>query len=90
LVRPPRIAECPIQFEAEIVAWHDPGASWPGDRPEAFQIVEAKVVRVHARRDIVVPGTNHIDTARWKPLLYMFRHYFETGGDLGRTFKAEA
>lgn len=90
LVRPPRIAECPIQFEAEIVAWHDPGASWPQDRPEAFQIVEARVVCVHARPEIVVPGTNHIDTAKWKPLLYMFRHYFETGADLGRTFKAEA
>lgn len=89
LVRPPRIAECPIQFEAEIVGWHDPGASWPRDRPEAFQIVEAKVLRVHARRDIVIPGTNHIDTARWNPLLYMFRHYFGTGADLGRTFKAE-
>lgn len=90
LVRPPRIAECPIQLEAEIVAQHDPGECWPQDRPEAFQIVEARVLRVHAHRDIVIPGTNHIDTDRWKPLLYMFRHYFETGSDLGRTFKAEA
>lgn len=32
-VRPLRIAECPIQFEAEVVAWHDPGAGWPGGRP---------------------------------------------------------
>jgi flavin reductase (DIM6/NTAB) family NADH-FMN oxidoreductase RutF len=89
LVRPPRIAECPIQMEAEIVASHDSGGNWPGDRPEAFQIVEAKVVRVHAHRRIMVPDTNHIDTAQWQPLLYVFRHYFGTGPDLGRTFKAE-
>jgi len=89
LVRPPRIAECPIQMEAEIVASHDPGGNWPSGRPEAFQIVEAKVVRVHAHKRIVIPGTNHIDTARWQPLLYVFRHYFGTGSDLGRTFKAE-
>lgn len=89
VVRPLRIAECPIQFEAEVVAWHEPGGDWPHDRPEAFQIVEAKVVRVHAHRDIVVPGTNHIDTAKWQPLLYVFRHYFGTGPDLARTFKAE-
>lgn len=89
LVRPPRIAECPIQFEAEIVASHAPAPDWPDDRPEAFQIIETKVVRVHARRDIVLPGTNHIDTGKWDPLLYMFRHYFGTGPDLGRTFKAE-
>ncbi len=38
---------------------------------------------------IVVPGTSHIDTARWSPLLYVFRHYFGTGPDLGRTFKSE-
>jgi hypothetical protein len=24
----------------------------------------------------------------WKPLFYVFRHYFSTGADLGKTFKA--
>jgi len=89
VVRPLRIAECPIQFEAEVVASHDPAGNWPEERPEAFQIVEARVVQVHAHRNIVVPGTNHIDTAKWSPLLYVFRHYFGTGPDLGRTFKSE-
>ncbi len=89
VVRPLRIAECPIQFEAEVVACHDPGDDWSPERPEAFQIIEAKVVKVHAHRNIVVPGTHHIDTAKWGPLLYVFRHYFGTGPDLGRTFKAE-
>jgi len=90
LVRPLRILECPIQFEAELVACHDPGADWPEDRPEAFLIVEVKVLRVHAHRRIIIPGTNHIDTARWSPLLYVFRHYFGTGLELGRTFKSGA
>jgi len=89
VVQPLRIAECPIQFEAEVVASHDPAGDWPEGRPEAFQIIEAKVVRVHAHRNIVVPGSNHIDTAKWSPLLYVFRHYFGTGTDLGRTFKSE-
>jgi flavin reductase (DIM6/NTAB) family NADH-FMN oxidoreductase RutF len=89
LVRPLRIAECPIQFEAEVVAAHPPGAEWPSERPESFSIVEAKVLRVHAHKDIVVAGTNHIDTSTWSPLFYVFRHYFGTGPDLGRTFKAE-
>lgn len=89
LVRPLRIAECPIQFEAELVAAHAPGGDWPAERPEAFWIIEVKVLRVHAHRNIVVPDTNHIDTAQWSPLLYVFRHYFGLGPDLGRTFKAE-
>ncbi len=90
IVMPQRIAECPIQFEAEVMDVHEPGGEWPGERPEAYQIIEARVVRVHAHRRVVIPGTNHIDTARWSPLLYVFRHYFGTGPDLGRTFKAEA
>ncbi|MBB3428165.1 flavin reductase (DIM6/NTAB) family NADH-FMN oxidoreductase RutF [Rhizobium sp. BK312] len=89
LVRPLRIAECPIQFEAEVVAAHPPGAEWPPERAEAFSIIEAKVLRVHAHKNIVIGDTNHIDTGRWSPLFYVFRHYFSTGPDLGRTFKAE-
>ncbi|MGD0642545.1 MAG: flavin reductase [Roseiarcus sp.] len=90
LVRPKRIAECALQFEAQVVALHDPGADWPAERPEAFAIVETRVLRVHAHRALVIPGTNLIDTGQWSPLLYVFRHYFGTGPDLGRAFKAEA
>jgi flavin reductase (DIM6/NTAB) family NADH-FMN oxidoreductase RutF len=89
MVRPLRIAECPLQFEAEIVACHTPGGDWPQERPETFQIIEAKVVRVHAHPAIVVPGTQHIDTQKWSPLLYVFRHYFGTGPNLGQSFKSE-
>ena len=89
IVRPPRIAECPIQFEAKVVAAHDAGSDRSTDQPASFQIIEARVLRVHAQRRIVIPGTNHIDTAAWSPLLYVFRHYFGVGPDLGRTFKAE-
>lgn len=89
LIRPARIAECPIQFEAEVVAWHAPG-EWPSERPETFYIIETKVLRVHAYKDILIPATNHIDTDQWHPLLYVFRHYFAKGLKLGQTFKAEA
>jgi flavin reductase (DIM6/NTAB) family NADH-FMN oxidoreductase RutF len=88
LVRPPRIAECPLQFEAEVVSAHQPGADWPKERPESFQIVEAKVLRVHAHKNIVIPDSNYVDTTRWSPLLYVFRRYFGTGPSLGQTFRA--
>ena len=90
LVRPSRIMECPLQFEAELVASHDSGGVWPSGIPEAFQIIEAQVLRVHAHKTLMIPDTNHVDTNKWSPLLYVFRHYFGTGPDLGRTFKAEA
>ena len=88
VVAPDRICECPIQMEAELVAAHAPG-DWPTDRPGSFYIFETRVRRVHARADLVVPGSQRIDPARWSPLLYVFRHYFGTGPELGKTFRAE-
>ncbi|NJP97735.1 flavin reductase family protein [Nonomuraea sp. FMUSA5-5] len=82
LVRPPRVAECPLQFEARAERV----------RPDAggrFLIVEAHVLRVHAARSIVVPGTDHVDPAAWSPLIYNFRHYFGPGSELGHNFRSE-
>jgi flavin reductase (DIM6/NTAB) family NADH-FMN oxidoreductase RutF len=81
-VRPPRVAGCPIQLEAH--------ADRVGhDASEDFLIVEARVLRVHADSRIIVPGTQHIDPARWSPLIYNFRHYFGLGPQLGINFRSE-
>ncbi|RBQ16648.1 flavin reductase family protein [Spongiactinospora rosea] len=80
LVRPPRVAGCPIQLEARA------GRVQPdvfGD----FLIVEAVVCKVHADSRIVVPGTDHIDPAAWSPLIYNFRHYFGLGPELGHSYR---
>lgn len=91
LVQPPRVAECPLQYEAEVVAAHAPGGgTWTVACPHDYAFLEVRVLRVHAHDDITIPGTNHIDSAKWHPLLYVFRHYVAAGVDLGRTFKAEA
>lgn len=60
LVRPPRVAECPIQLEARAERVQP-------DVSEGFVIVEAVVHKVHADSRIVVPGTDHIDPAAWSP-----------------------
>lgn len=84
-VRPPRIAQCPLQLEAKVQAIHRPAS------PSGlfFSIVETHVTAVHAMPSIVKPGTDHINTDRWSPLLYVFRHYFSTGQELARSFRAE-
>jgi flavin reductase (DIM6/NTAB) family NADH-FMN oxidoreductase RutF len=86
-VRPPRILQCPLQLEARVVAVHEPGLHWPSERPESFQIIETMITKVHAHSSIV-GDPNRIDVTAWKPLFYVFRHYFSTGADLGKTFKA--
>jgi flavin reductase (DIM6/NTAB) family NADH-FMN oxidoreductase RutF len=85
-VKPPRVAECPLQLEAKVTAIHEPATRPDG---EFFRIVETHVERVHASSSIVKPGTSHIDPQRWSPLLYVFRHYFGTGQEIGRSFRAE-
>jgi flavin reductase (DIM6/NTAB) family NADH-FMN oxidoreductase RutF len=82
LVGPPRVAECPLQMEARA-------AEVRPDASGEFVIVEARVLRVHAARGIVVPGTHHIDPVRWRPLIYNFRHYFGLGEELGHSFRSE-
>lgn len=83
-----RIAECPLQFEARLLACHRSAAEQP-DAPSTPLIIEVDVKQVYARRDIVIPGTNHVDTANWNPLFYVFRHYFGDAVDMGRNFRAE-
>ena len=82
LVRPPRVAECPLQLEARAADVSD------GVGAE-FLIVQAAVLRVHADPRIVVPGTQHVDPQRWSPLIYNFRHYFGLGTELGFTFRSQ-
>ncbi|MEU9397948.1 flavin reductase family protein [Streptomyces sp. NPDC048324] len=82
LVRPPRVAECPIQLEARAERVQLDAS---GD----FVIVEAVVCKVHADARIVVPGTDHIDPAAWSPLIYNFRHYFGLGPELGHSYRTQ-
>jgi len=82
LVRPPRVAECPLQLEARA-------ARVQPDVAGEFLIVEATVLRVHAHPGLVVPGTQHVDPSRWSPLIYNFRHYYGLGPELGHTFRSQ-
>ncbi|WP_405859509.1 flavin reductase family protein [Streptomyces sp. NBC_00090] len=81
-VRAPRVAECPLQLEAQVQR------SSP-DAEGHFLIVECAVARVHADRRIVVPGTQHIDPTLWSPLIFNFRHYQGLAPELGHCFTSE-
>ncbi|WP_431042052.1 flavin reductase family protein [Streptomyces sp. P1-3] len=82
VVRPPRVAECPLQLEARVRQL-TPSADG------VFWAVETEVLRVHADPRIVVPGTQHIDPALWSPLIFNFRHYHGLGPELGHGFRSE-
>lgn len=82
-IAPPRVAECPLQFEAAVARIHD-----ASDPQLGAVIVEAHVLRVHAHPNIV-QGESHINVSAWHPLLYVYRHYFGRGEYLGPTFRAD-
>ncbi len=88
VVQPSRILECPLQLEAKVLAIH---ACTPdqSELADECRIVEMQVVQVHAHENMVLIGTNHIDTSQWSPLLYVFRHYFGFAKKLGTNFRAE-
>jgi flavin reductase (DIM6/NTAB) family NADH-FMN oxidoreductase RutF len=86
IVKPPRIAECQLQFETilkNVLKIDD-------DPVEASGIaaVEVRVIKIHADEQLIVDD-KHIDPKKWNPLIYNFRHYYGLGDELGKTFKAE-
>jgi hypothetical protein len=72
-----------LQLEVTVTAIREIGPD------QAAACVETEVIRVHAHREIVAAGTNHVDPAKWKPLFYVFRHYFSRGSELGKALRAE-
>lgn len=81
LVDVPRVAEVPLQLEARV------RRVTPATTGE-FGIVEAEVLRVHAAKEITVDGTDHLDPAAWRPLIYAYRHFYDRGEEVGWTWKS--
>lgn len=88
-VNAPCIAEAPLQLEARLCRATPRTLDAWRSNAEGYVALELEVCRVHAHADIVVPGTSHIDPRHYRPLFYVFRHYFGRGPRLGSTFKAE-
>jgi flavin reductase (DIM6/NTAB) family NADH-FMN oxidoreductase RutF len=76
-VRAPRVEECRVQLEAEVVAVRAFGA-----RDERLAVpscaVELRILRVHADESILTDD-DRVDPERWRPLLMSFRHLFVRG-----------
>lgn len=86
VVKPPAIANCPIQLEA-ILEQYSIIDFAPDGSPDVA-VVTVKVVNVRVDENLVV-GTDHINPDLWSPLIYNFRHYYGLGDVLGKNFKAE-
>lgn len=84
LVRPPRVAECPIQLECRVVSVHPFGS--PTGHATAFEV---EVLRAHVDEHLVIPGTHHVDPLGWDPLIMKFCEFFGGGENVHPSKLAE-
>lgn len=76
LVRPPRVTECPVQMEAELMNSMGLMHDLP-DRRGALLALEVKILRTHVRNDLRLPGhANRIDPDRWRPMIMSFQELY--------------
>jgi flavin reductase (DIM6/NTAB) family NADH-FMN oxidoreductase RutF len=77
LVRPSRVAECPIQLECRLSAAH------PIDREDTHVTAfEVDVLRSHVEEELIIPGTHYIDPDAWDPLIMKFCEFYGGGENL--------
>ena len=70
------IKECPIHLETKVIDII---------KKDWFAIVVFEIQGIFVSEDILKDDT-HIDTKKWKPLIYKFREYTSTGERLGLNF----
>jgi flavin reductase (DIM6/NTAB) family NADH-FMN oxidoreductase RutF len=84
VVRPPRVAECPIQLECRVTLWYPFGR--PAIDATAFEV---EVLRAHVEEDLVIPGTHHVNPVGWDPLIMKFCEFFGGGSPVHASRLAE-
>jgi flavin reductase (DIM6/NTAB) family NADH-FMN oxidoreductase RutF len=85
-VRPPRIAECPVQMEGVVHQVHPFGKNVSAN---AFEI---HIVKLHVDESLLVGDgpRPHIDPDRWRPLIMSFCRFYGIGGEVHPSRLAES
>ena len=78
IVRPPRVAECPVQLEAVVENIHDFASP-----DSSLASIEVKIIRAYFHDDILNQEKRHyVDTDKWKPLIMSFCEFYGVGDKL--------
>jgi flavin reductase (DIM6/NTAB) family NADH-FMN oxidoreductase RutF len=77
LVQPPRIQECPVQMEAEVVDIHKLFKDGQVELQGCVMAIEVKILRTHVVDELRLPGyANRIDPDKWKPMIMSFQNLY--------------
>lgn len=77
-VRPPRIAECPVQMEGRV---HDVRPFGTHVNANAFEV---HITRLHVEESLLIGDgpRPHIDPEKWRPLIMSFCRFFGRGAEV--------
>ncbi|KAL2865781.1 flavin reductase family protein [Aspergillus lucknowensis] len=76
-VTPPRIRECPVQMEAELVGTHTLMEDEPSEVKGLVLALEVRVLRTHVVEEIRLAGyANRVDPDKWKPMIMSFQRLY--------------
>ena len=74
LVSPPRIQECPVQMEAEMMGQYEVLGG-------AILVIEVKVLRTYVLDELRLQGhSNRVNPDAWKPMIMSFQHLYGLRG----------
>lgn len=85
-VSPGSVKECPVQIEARVIR------QMPlGDSGEERVAMEAHILRVNIAEKLLdnCRRKPRFIVERWRPLYYIFRHYYSLGERLGENFRCD-
>lgn len=70
LVQVPRIKECPVQMEAELVETRETLGGF-------VSVIEVKILRAYVSDDLRLKGyENRVDPDAWHPMIMSFQHLY--------------
>lgn len=80
-IAPPRIKECPVQMEAEMVCNHELMKDGPSELKGFMMAIEVKIVQTHIEDKLRLEGhVNRIDPDKWKPMIMSFQKLYGLKG----------
>lgn len=83
LVRPPRVAECPVQLEVVVDKIHSFGDDYDA-------AIEVRIVRVYMDEAILSAQKRHyVDADKWRPLIMSFCEFYGLGENVHPSKLAE-
>jgi flavin reductase (DIM6/NTAB) family NADH-FMN oxidoreductase RutF len=85
-VKPPRVAECPVEMEAMVREFRSFGKNV---NPNTFEV---HIVKLHFDESLLVGDElcPHIDPVRWRPLIVNFCRFFGLTGEVHPSRLAES